>query len=468
MRCSASGGERERQALEARLRHAQRMEAIGTLAGGIAHDFNNILGAILGYAEMLLARAAPGQPRMAACAGGLKKAGERARDIVDQHPCLQPPQPSSGFVPCACARCSRRRPACCAPPCRPRSTFACVVEAASRRQGCHRAGRAGTAAAGGDEPLHQCRAGDGRAWHHRPRARRRSTLDSRSTRCRMAPLPPAAMFVLTVRDTRPRHGRGDRSSAIFEPFFTTKEVGVRHGARARHGARHRRRSRRRHRCAAARRAPAAPSRSTSAQADGAAGRRRARRRAVCRAATARRSSSSTTRRPLVQLGEEMLAALGYEPVGFDSSAAALAAFRADPQRFDLVLADEVMPGMTGTQVGRGAACDPAGPAGPSDDRLQRPGRITAARCSRDPQEAASVGRHRQRRSRATCIENTRRLRLHRPATASSGIETAPGFRCNPIHPLGNRSETRPLHRWCRKRWSGPPRMRRPGSEGARP
>ena len=53
---------------------------------------------------------------------------------------------------------------------------------------------------------------------------------------------------------------------------------------------------------------------------------------------------------LVQLGEEMVAALGYEPVGFDSSTRALAAFRADPQRFDLVLADEIMPGMTGTEL----------------------------------------------------------------------------------------------------------------------
>jgi DNA-binding NtrC family response regulator len=54
--------------------------------------------------------------------------------------------------------------------------------------------------------------------------------------------------------------------------------------------------------------------------------------------------------PLVLLGEEMLAALGYEPVGFDSSAKALAAFRADPDRFDLLLTDEIMPGMTGTQL----------------------------------------------------------------------------------------------------------------------
>ncbi len=38
---------------ESQLRHAHKMEAIGTLAGGIAHDFNNILGAIIGYAHLI-------------------------------------------------------------------------------------------------------------------------------------------------------------------------------------------------------------------------------------------------------------------------------------------------------------------------------------------------------------------------------------------------------------------------------
>jgi DNA-binding NtrC family response regulator len=51
--------------------------------------------------------------------------------------------------------------------------------------------------------------------------------------------------------------------------------------------------------------------------------------------------------PLVLLGEEMLARLGYEPVGFTSSCQALTSFLANPQRFDLVLTDEVMPELTG-------------------------------------------------------------------------------------------------------------------------
>jgi CheY-like chemotaxis protein len=56
--------------------------------------------------------------------------------------------------------------------------------------------------------------------------------------------------------------------------------------------------------------------------------------------------------PLVALAEETLAELGYEPVGFASSLAALQAFRADPKRFDLVLTDETMPDLTGTELAR--------------------------------------------------------------------------------------------------------------------
>jgi PAS domain S-box-containing protein len=43
----------ERKSLESQLLHAQKMEAIGTLAAGVAHDFNNILMTIMGYANLL-------------------------------------------------------------------------------------------------------------------------------------------------------------------------------------------------------------------------------------------------------------------------------------------------------------------------------------------------------------------------------------------------------------------------------
>ncbi len=52
----------ERKRLEAQLLHAQKMEAVGTLAGGIAHDFNNILQAVSGYVQLLLMRKEDGDP----------------------------------------------------------------------------------------------------------------------------------------------------------------------------------------------------------------------------------------------------------------------------------------------------------------------------------------------------------------------------------------------------------------------
>ena len=57
-------------------------------------------------------------------------------------------------------------------------------------------------------------------------------------------------------------------------------------------------------------------------------------------------------RPLVELAEETLAELGYEPIGFDSSVAAFQAFSAEPQRFDLVVTDERMPDLSGTELAR--------------------------------------------------------------------------------------------------------------------
>ncbi|MCB2186472.1 MAG: PAS domain S-box protein [Deltaproteobacteria bacterium] len=72
-----------RHALEKQLRQAQKMEAMGTLAGGIAHDFNNILGAIIGYTELAALDAETGQARPESLEEVLK-ASERARELVRQ------------------------------------------------------------------------------------------------------------------------------------------------------------------------------------------------------------------------------------------------------------------------------------------------------------------------------------------------------------------------------------------------
>ncbi len=75
--------EAERSRLEARIRHAQKMEAIGTLAGGIAHDFNNILSPILGYAELTLDDLAP-ETEAHQNLRRIIQAAERARSLVNR------------------------------------------------------------------------------------------------------------------------------------------------------------------------------------------------------------------------------------------------------------------------------------------------------------------------------------------------------------------------------------------------
>ncbi len=69
--------------LEEQFRQAQKMEAIGTLAGGIAHDFNNILAAINGYAELARMKVGESSP-VYDYLGSIAQAGTRAAALVRQ------------------------------------------------------------------------------------------------------------------------------------------------------------------------------------------------------------------------------------------------------------------------------------------------------------------------------------------------------------------------------------------------
>jgi len=77
-------GEQERIRLEEELRQAQKMEAIGRLAGGIAHDFNNMLGAISGYAEMIIKKFGADNPKLCKYADTILSAARRVADLTSK------------------------------------------------------------------------------------------------------------------------------------------------------------------------------------------------------------------------------------------------------------------------------------------------------------------------------------------------------------------------------------------------
>jgi two-component system, chemotaxis family, CheB/CheR fusion protein len=73
----------EQRRLEDHLRQTHKMEAIGTLAGGIAHDFNNILASILGFTEIAI-EDLPDRPLVVKTLQNVHKSTIRARDLVKQ------------------------------------------------------------------------------------------------------------------------------------------------------------------------------------------------------------------------------------------------------------------------------------------------------------------------------------------------------------------------------------------------
>jgi two-component system cell cycle sensor histidine kinase/response regulator CckA len=75
--------EAEKDRLREDLAHAQKMETVGRLAGGIAHEFNNMLGVIMGYAELALAKTGLAES-LAEDLRQIQKAAERSVDITRQ------------------------------------------------------------------------------------------------------------------------------------------------------------------------------------------------------------------------------------------------------------------------------------------------------------------------------------------------------------------------------------------------
>ena len=334
--------EDEKERLEAQLRQSQKMEAMGTLAGGIAHDFNNILGAILGYGELAQKDVAEGNSVTRRHIDQVMHAGGRAKALVERILAFS----RSGL--------GERAPV----------HVQSVVEetldmlAAALPAGVRleKALDAGDAAVVGDATqLHQVvmnlctNAAHAMehggvltvAIHHVEIPERR--LLSHGT------LSPCLYIRLVVSDTGP----GIPPTVLermFDPFFTTKGAGEGTGLGL------------------------SLVHSIVADLGGAidvatkVGEGTIFAIWLPVAGQAARPVAETVRdlprgngeavmivddeRSLVMFAEETLAELGYEPTGFDSSVDALQAFSADPRRFDLVLTDETMPDLSGTELAR--------------------------------------------------------------------------------------------------------------------
>jgi signal transduction histidine kinase/ActR/RegA family two-component response regulator len=330
-----------RQQLESQLRQSQKMEAIGTLAGGIAHDFNNMLGAILGYGELALQHGAA-DADLKRYLNNVMHAAERAKLLVER---------ILGFSRSGLGD---------SIPVNVQSVVEETLELleASLPQGIRIDStlQAGTAAVMGDPTyLHQVTMnlctnavqamnGDGalevaveRVALIEPRTLSRGSLG------------PGDYVRLTVVDT----GAGMPPAILermFDPFFTTKKVGegtglglsVVHGIVADLGG--------------AIHVTSKVGRGTRFEVwlpvAGEAGMPTLEASDILIHGHGETLLIVDDERPLVALAEEIVARLGYEPVGFVSSRAALEAFRAAPDRFDAVLTDESMPELTGTELVR--------------------------------------------------------------------------------------------------------------------
>jgi PAS domain S-box-containing protein len=325
--------------LEHQLRQAQRLEAMGTLAGGIAHDFNNILGAILGYGEMALRGAREGT-RLKRDLDNIMAAGERGRSLVDRVLAFS----RSGVgerVSVHVQKVVREALDLL----EPRLPPGIRVDARLHT---------GSAAIVGDPTqVHQVVMNLGtNAMQAMPAGGilgvALEVIRLEGPRSMTVGSIEAGEYVaLAVADT----GTGiphEILDHIFDPFFTTKEVGIGtglglslvHGIVTDLGG-----------AMDVASTPRAGSTFTVyLPRVGDVAERTADDEPAMPRGKGQRVLIVDDEEPLVDLAVRTLEALGYEPSGFTSSAAALEIFRDDPDGFDAVITDERMPGMSGSNL----------------------------------------------------------------------------------------------------------------------
>jgi len=325
---------------ERQFRQSSRMEAIGTLAGGIAHDFNNILTAILGYTELALA-SVPKDSRTQRNLQEVLTAGHRAKHLVLQ---ILAFSRQSGQVK------------------KPTSMHGAIVEALELLHATipstieirHSLLTEASVLADPTQ-LHQIVIN---LCTNAEYAMRKTggvlaiTLDdfevNEENVRSLAGLQVGPHVRLTVQD----NGTGMSPEVLermFDPFFTTKPIGegsgmglaVVHGIVTNHGGAILVESAGGHGTKIEVYLPAIPS-----SVDSGAG-----------AYDPIPHGKETIlfvddEETIVRLGKELLSPLGYRVEVHTNSQEALNAFRQDPQRFDLVITDQTMPGLTGEALSR--------------------------------------------------------------------------------------------------------------------
>ncbi len=330
--------EAQRARLETRLQQTQRLEALGTLAGGIAHDFNNILGAILGFGEMAQRQAESGQP-IRRHIDRVLQAGARARLLVRRILDFS----RSGMterVPVNVRTVVEEVVAMLTPTLPQRLTVRLDL----------RTGK--TAVLGDATQLYQvvmnlCTNAIRSMDEFGVLELNVHAVDVEEAQpLSQGDLRAGSYVRIEVADT----GSGiapEVKARIFDPFFTTRRVGegtglglsVVHGIVSDMGGA----------IDVADRADGGTLVSVWLPIVG-----ESEQILPSIASDWPRGNGEVVmvvddEEPLVDLAEELLAGLGYEPVGYASSEAALAAFEAAPLRFDVVLADEMLPGMAGSE-----------------------------------------------------------------------------------------------------------------------